>query len=244
MPSLYAIGDIHGQRGQLDALLAALPRESGDFTVFLGDYIDRGADSRGVVRRILAEYDAAPDRTILLWGNHEDMAAGNYGFYAPSLLAYDPFDWLRNGGLTALQSWGLAPPEAFRADCPDELARLFPLLRTFYRGSDSGIAGLETFLFVHAGILPEQEPEDTPGETLLWVREAFLDSFDPYVRRIVVHGHTPFPVVRAHPDKIGIDTGAVRGGPLTALRLPERTLYQAEEDGSVAVAPLHEWWKD
>jgi len=79
MPSVWAIGDIHGEAGMLNTLLNALPRAEGDYTVFIGDYIDRGEDSAGAVARVLAEYDRAPDHTILLWGNHEDMAASHFG---------------------------------------------------------------------------------------------------------------------------------------------------------------------
>jgi hypothetical protein len=114
--SVWAIGDVHGQRQMLETLLELLPRAAHDITVFLGDYIDRGPDSAGVVRRALAEYDQAPERTVLLWGNHEDMAASHFGFAAPSGYQYDPYDWFRNGGIAALESFGHRRPELFR--CP------------------------------------------------------------------------------------------------------------------------------
>lgn len=243
MASVWAIGDIHGEGMKLGALLDFLPRGEGDFTIFLGDYIDRGKSSAQVVKRVLAEYDEAPERTIALWGNHEDMASAYFDGTHPTQLEYDPFDWFRNGGMTAMESWGWRPPLVFGADCPADLARLFTVLRTFYKGSDTGIPGLEPFLFVHAGILPNEEPETANGETLLWVREEFLNSYNPS-GRIVVHGHTPFETVRVHPDKIGIDTGAVRGGPLTALRLPERALYQVDNSGGVTVSHLPEFPTD
>ncbi len=237
MASVYVIGDIHGESAMLANLLAALPRTSGDHTVFLGDYIDRGSDSAGVVRRVLAEHDAAPDRTVLLWGNHEDMAAFNFRIPHPTGLEYDGWDWFRNGGTVAMQSFGVEMPDAVRAPCPPELHRLFGRLQTFYRGADTGIPGMEPYLFVHAGILPGREPENTDGETLLWVREPFLDGYDPS-GRIVVHGHTPYKTVRVLPDKIGLDTGAFRGGVLPCLQLPERVLYQVDHDGKVTVSEL------
>ena len=237
MPSVWTIGDIHGMDTMLTRLLHALPRADTDITVFLGDYIDRGADSRAVVRRVLQERDAAPDRTHLLWGNHEDMAAANFHLPYPSGIGYDPYDWFRNGGIAAMASWDAYPPDVFRADCPLELLRLIRHLEPYYAGADSGIAGMEPYLFVHAGILPGQDPRTTDGETLLWVREPFLESHDPS-GRIVVHGHTPFAAVRVQPDKIGIDTRAVNGGQLTCLRLPERVLYQVDHDGKVIVSDL------
>ncbi len=236
-PSLWAIGDIHGENAKLSALLDALPRGPRDVTVFLGDYIDRGPDSRGVVQRVLAEHDAAPDRTVLLWGNHEDMAAGYFHFPAPSNIEYDSYDWFRNGGLQAMESWGITKPTVFAASCPDELARLFSLLRTFYRPDPATFPDLARYIFVHAGILPGVEPENASGDMLLWVRSEFLFA-DDTSGRVVVHGHTPLARVRALPDKIGLDTGAVFGGALTALELPARRVYQVADKGAVVVSDL------
>jgi serine/threonine protein phosphatase 1 len=234
MGSIWAIGDLHGEIGRLTALLQALPRQADDVTVFIGDYIDRGPDSAGVIQRVLAEYDAAPERTILLWGNHEDMAAERYGFSRPSTFAYDPFDWYRNGGIQAMASFGYAPNsrELFAAPCPASLGRLFGLLRTFWRPPVENFPDLSHVIYVHAGILPGEQPEESGGDTLLWVREEFLNAYDDS-GRLVVHGHTPFREVRMQPDKIGIDTGAAYGGLLTALQMPERMVYQADAEGCV-----------
>lgn len=232
MAALWAIGDIHGEANKLSALLAALPRQAGDTTVFLGDYIDRGPNSAEVVARVLSEYDTDPNHTVLLWGNHEDMAASHYRFPAPSRFTYDAYDWFRNGGTAALKSWGQEMPQAFAAPCPPDLARLFPLLKTFYRWSED-----PSVICVHAGVLPHEEPEEATGESLLWVRDEFLSG--PYTPgRLVVHGHTPAKSVRPLPHRIGIDTGAVFGGPLTALELPARRIYQADARGNVAQTDL------
>lgn len=232
MASVWAVGDVHGESAMLEALLAALPRGEEDYTVFLGDYIDRGPDSRAVVERALSEREAAPERTVLLWGNHEDMAAGYYHLPAPSGFDYDPQDWFHNGGKEALISYEVPYQQRATAPCPDGLMRLFPLLKTFWRPPADLFPALSSHIFVHAGVLPGQQPEDAPGEILLWVREDFLGTVDPS-GRVVVHGHTPFRQVRALPDKIGIDTGAVFGGVLTALQLPEHRVYQADREGRV-----------
>jgi serine/threonine protein phosphatase 1 len=234
MASIWAIGDLHGEIGRLTALLQALPRESADTTVFIGDYIDRGPDSAGVVDRILAEYNAAPERTILLWGNHEDMAAEHFGFPRPSSFAYDPYDWYRNGGVQAMASYDYEPNsrELLAAPCPESLARLFGLLRLFWRPAIGEFPDLAHVIYVHAGVLPGEQPEESNGDTLLWVREDFLNAYDGS-GRLVVHGHTPFREVRVQPDKIGIDTGAAYGGLLTALQMPERIVYQADAKGQV-----------
>ena len=232
MPSVWAIGDIHGQLAKLEKLLSALPRQAGDTTVFLGDYLDRGPDSAGVVRRVLAEYDAAPDRIVLLWGNHEDLAAANFGLPRPSTFQYDALDWFRNGGDAALQSWEIYGADQFTAACPPDLARLLSLTQTFWRPPAEAFPDLAHVIYVHAGVVPGEQPEEASGNTLLWIREDFLNYRDRS-GRLVVHGHTPFKDVRVRPDKIGIDTGAVYGGSLTALQLPERRVYQIDPAGRI-----------
>jgi serine/threonine protein phosphatase 1 len=236
MASVWTIGDIHGEYEKLAVLLDALPRKEDDYTVFLGDFIDRGPDSKSVVRRVLDEYEAAPDRTILLWGNHEDMAAANYGWEGtPSPFEYDPYDWFRNGGLQAMESYGLKTPEVFTEKCPADLWQLFGLLKTFWRAPQDIFPELAHCIWVHAGILPGQQPEDAGGDVLLWVREDFLNFLD-MSGRLVLHGHTPFKTVRVLPDKIGLDTGAVFGGLLSGLQLPERILYQANDKTAIHMA--------
>ena len=235
--SAWIVGDIHGQAEMLSDLLEALPRGPEDITVFLGDYLDRGPDSKGVVERVLHEHDLAPSRTVLLWGNHEDMAAEHFGIDAPSGFEYDPYDWFRNGGFEALASFGYPnPAAAFQAPCPDALAALFSRLKTYYRLPDA-IAGEEQIVCVHAGVPTYEEPETAAGQTLLWVRSEFLD-FAQMPGRTILHGHTPYKRVRVVGGKIGLDTGAAYGGPLTALQLPARKLYQAFPDGELRASDL------
>lgn len=222
MRSVWAIGDVHGQATMLERLLESLPREPGDTTVFLGDYIDRGPDSARVVEIALAQPDA-----VLLWGNHEDMAAFALGEPWPTRIDYDLDDWYRNGGWETCASLNLSREDALRRQCPPLLVQLFSRLELFYRDPDSGA------IFVHAGIPPLTQPEDSDAETLLWDRDN-LKRRDPS-GRIFVCGHTPQlsgqPLVL--PDKICIDTGAAYGGPLSALRWPERELYQSFPDGAL-----------
>ena len=232
MASIWTVGDIHGEAARLKALLTALPRRPDDTTVFLGDYIDRGPDSAAVVRCILAEHDAAPDRTVLLWGNHEDMAAHTFKVPYPSGIKYDPYDWFRNGGIQTMESYGSPVPAMFGAPCPDDIARLLGLLRTFWRAEEPALAPV---IWVHAGVLPGKQPEDCTGETLVWVRDEFLNVWDQS-GRVVIHGHTPAREVKRLKDKIGMDTGAVFGGLLSALQIPESglddaRLYQTDRRG-------------
>lgn len=227
---IFAIGDIHGERERLERLLDALPRGEDAVTVFLGDALDRGPDVAGTVRRLLAEHDAAPERTVLLWGNHEDLAASHLGHPdAPRAFDYDPGVWLRNGARETMGSYGQAALRGIPTPCPAELARYFGLLRLFWR-DDAGT------LFVHAGIAPWEEPETAGAATLLWSRD-HLRADQPPGRR-VVHGHTPTPRVDVGVGRVGIDTGAVYGGPLTALQLPEGVAWQVDPDGAVESFPI------
>ena len=224
--SIWAIGDVHGQAAMLEELLGALPRTPNDTTVFLGDYLDLGPDSKRVVEIALEQQGA-----ILLWGNHEDMAAFSLGEPYPSRIGYDPVDWYRNGGWETCESYDLKPEDALPTTCPEALKTLFSRLQTFWQDPQTGI------YFVHAGIPPGKSPENCDAETLLWDRESLgrLDKSG----RFYVCGHTPQREGRPWvlPDKICLDTAAAYGGPLSALQLPERNLYQSFPDGHV-VGPI------
>jgi len=201
MPNYIAIGDIHGMAQLLEELLAALPSE-GEL-VFLGDYIDRGPDSNAVISRLIA---LAQERTChFLRGNHEEMMLSaldgpNFNF---TMRAH----WMLNGGSQTLDSYDGHP--------------LPPAHLAFLRQT-RGYLSTEEYIFVHAGLLPGCTPEDTPPQHRLWIREQFLRSNYDW-GRLVIHGHTPCKSGQPdiHPHRINIDTGAVYGGALTALVLPE-----------------------
>ncbi|MCC6642196.1 MAG: serine/threonine protein phosphatase [Deltaproteobacteria bacterium] len=223
---LYAIGDIHGEREKLEKLLASLPLLPNDRLVFSGDYIDRGPDAFGVVERLIAV--AREVSCIFLMGNHESMFLDFLGWRGRSYFAGDAF--LANGGARTLASYGY-----FDASDPSpEGFRLPPAHEAFFRGLR--LWHLEgDYLFVHAGLAPAQLAESDVDfalrrarpDDLLWRR----DTWDQPHRlgRTVVYGHTPAAdrEVRWNlPFSIGIDTGATFGGPLTAIRLPDETLFQ------------------
>jgi serine/threonine protein phosphatase 1 len=223
---LYAVGDIHGESEMLRELLARLPLADGDRVVFVGDYVDRGPDSRGVVDALL-EFSRTRACSFLL-GNHESMFLDFLGRRGPAYFGGDAF--LMNGGDRTLASYGY-----FDGESPDpESFRLPPEHEAFFRGLR--LWHLEgDYLFVHAGIGRDLLVEDdvryalrrTRVEDLLWDRSSM--DLPHKLGVTVVYGHTPDPgfgVRWNSPFSIGIDTGAVYGGRLTAIRLPDETLFQ------------------
>ena len=223
---LYAVGDIHGERDMLEELLASLPLGEGDELVFVGDYVDRGPDSRGVVDQLLQLRERY--RCTFLCGNHESMFLDFLGWSGNAYFAGDAF--LANGGDRTLASYGY-----FDREDPDPAGfRLPEAHEAFYRGLEL-YHQIGDYLFVHAGIGRRQLAESdvhfalrrARPEDLLWDR-ASIDL--PHSLGVtVVYGHTPnvdFAVRWNPPFSIGIDTGAVYGGRLTAIRLPDEKLFQ------------------
>ncbi len=211
---IYAIGDVHGCDDRLAALHADIAtdmaaRPVADATlVHLGDYVDRGPDSKAVLDRIAGPPPAPGLKMVNLSGNHEDMMRAALAGEAPAVE-----HWLINGGSATLACWGIGPdvpPEGWAGRIPAAtLATLAGLALTYRAGG---------YLFVHAGVRPgvkldRQEPQD-----LLWIRQPFLAS-DADFGAIVVHGHTPRPAPDVRRNRIGIDTGAVAGGALTCVVL-------------------------
>jgi serine/threonine protein phosphatase 1 len=212
MSRTFAIGDIHGCADRLEALIARLEIDAQqDRLIFIGDYIDRGPDSKGVIDRILGLKETIGN-VICLLGNHEQMFINYY------LHDRDRELFLGNGGFSTLASYGFqrsGRDRPFRM--PEPHLRFYQSLLPFYEAADH--------IFVHAGLrpgvpLPEQDLDD-----LLWSRFEFIRSPCNFGKR-VVFGHTPFSVPLVEPNKIGIDTGAVYGGSLTCLELPGMIFHQ------------------
>jgi serine/threonine protein phosphatase 1 len=206
MPEYIAIGDIHGCRELLELLLTRLP--AAGTLVFLGDYIDRGPDARGVIDRLIVLRDERP--CVFLRGNHEAMALSmsRVGDEHTTQM------WLLNGGVETLNSYG------DDGIPPDHLAFLAQTLPYF---------ATDDYIFVHGGLRPGQQPAEMREEELWWLRDTFLQS-DYDWGRLVIHGHTPMTSGRPEfrKNRINIDTAAVFGGALTALLLPEKKIIQAK----------------
>lgn len=219
---LYAVGDIHGQLHLLDDLLGKIEADAACGTadrrilVFVGDYIDRGPDSAGVVARLIDDLPASFEAHFLL-GNHEEILL--QFLKDPEYLPL----WLVNGAETTLASYGVDAPgehdsSAAYAECRDRLLEAMPTShKSFYDGLELTFQHGD-YLFVHAGIRPGVELERQKRKDLIWIREGFLDC-DEDLGHVVVHGHTPAREPEVRPNRIGIDTGAVVHGRLTALKL-------------------------
>lgn len=216
--SVFAVGDVHGRLDLLDALIERLDaegaREPGARLVFLGDYIDRGPDVRGVVDRLAALRQERPG-TVFLAGNHEQVLLQFLA--APDGRA----DWLDWGGEETLLSYGLRRIGAFRAD---ELGReLATRLPAAHRAFLDGLTLSETigdYFFAHAGVKPGVPLDRQTADDLLWIRAPFHDAA-PGERpdKVVVHGHHPVKKPLDLGWRIAVDTGAVYGGKLTAVAL-------------------------
>ena len=223
---LYAVGDIHGELVKLDRLLDALRPAADDRLVFLGDYVDRGSDPAAVVSRLIA-LSREVSCTFLL-GNHESMFLDFIGWKGAAYFGGDAF--LMNGGDRTLASYGFFGEQASQKsfDLPPAHAAFYRSLRLHHQEGD--------YLFVHAGLGARGLQSGDPAyalrvsrpEDLLWNRTTA--DLPHKLGLTVVYGHTPardFSVRWNEPFSIGIDTGAVYGGPLSAIRLPDETIVQS-----------------
>ncbi len=223
---IYAVGDIHGRLDLLERLLDLIERDGAGrgkahtVIVFLGDYVDRGRNSKGVASRLIGGLpaDVTP---VFLKGNHEDLLL--------SFLDRPGFglNWLHNGGDMALLSYGveveaiqnaywngqtglIEAAASFRALLPDDHLSFYRSLKLCHRAGG--------YFFTHAGVKPGVALDRQKASDLIWIREEFL-SYPHDFGAVVVHGHTPVRAPEDLPNRIGIDTLAFHTGKLTAVGL-------------------------
>ena len=231
----YVVGDVHGRLDLLDRLLAGIdedlrrspPRKA--IIVFLGDLIDRGPDSRGVIERLRC-FRHERLRPYFLAGNHEEvllrLLAGERGIL---------LNWLQFGGSECLRSYGVDPERLAGRSERSGLAAVKKAIPPEHARFIAGFADTLAFgdyLFVHAGIQPGIDLSLQRQTDLRWIRAPFLDNEADH-GAMVVHGHTITAGIDERHNRIGIDTGAYRTGILTALALDgERrwTLDTGDED--------------
>lgn len=207
-----AIGDIHGCARSLDALLDRITPCRDCIHVFIGDYIDRGPDSRQTVERLMRFSEEA--ECIFLMGNHEKMLLDSIEKNETDL-------WLINGGQDTLASYGVGLP----SEIPQKHIDFFSATKPWFETAD--------YLFIHAGLDPdrpvrEQLQQAETEENGLWERNHVYTP--TRWEKKVVFGHTPVPEPINEDRKIGIDTGCVYQhnglGKLTAVLLPEESFIQ------------------
>ncbi len=235
---IYAVGDIHGRLDLFEEMIRSIEADDArrkparTVIVLLGDLIDRGPDSAGVVARARAW---AEQRVLkLIMGNHEEMFLDS--FRKQGILR----NFMRFGGQVTMMSYGI-PQRALAEAEPEELQRL--MADAVPQEDRDFLAGFEKmvrygdYVFVHAGVRPDMPLERQTGQDCRWIREPFL-SHEGDFGGMVVHGHTVTEAPELMPNRIGIDTGAFMSGKLTAIGLEgtERWLMQAceQNDGNIA----------
>ncbi|MEP6784632.1 MAG: metallophosphoesterase family protein [Sphingomonadales bacterium] len=215
---VYAIGDIHGRSDCFDALMTKIDADDAErgpaktTIVLLGDLVDRGPDSRGVVER--ADAMRTEYRCVFLMGNHEEIFIKAWEGDMTSARMFH-----RIGGRETLLSYGVTEDEYDSAD----FDKMIEMLRTHVpaehiaflrRFRDTYAAG--DYLFVHAGIRPGTPIDEQDATDMRWIRDKFLDDARDH-GAMIVHGHSITPGVDEQANRIGIDTGAYASGRLTAL---------------------------
>lgn len=219
---IYAVGDIHGRLDLLrvlhDLIAADASRHPNrrKIIVYLGDYIDRGSDSRGVIDLLLSA-PLAGFECFHLRGNHEEIALQ---FLGDATLGPT---WLRNGATETMASYGVAPPaslgdQAELTRAQRELDAKVPAAHWAFFNRLALCHAEGDYFFVHAGVRPGVPLAAQDREDLMWIRDEFLLSGADF-GKVVVHGHTIDAAPRIRPNRIGIDTGAYRSGRLTAVVL-------------------------
>lgn len=231
----YVVGDIHGRCDLFEELVQAIEADDAErraTVILLGDLVDRGPDSAGVIA-IAREWQSRRSVRCLA-GNHEEMFLES--FEDRKVLRH----FVRHGGRETILSYGLTPSEYDSLDIgqlQDEMRRLVPQEHRDFLEAFEDMIVIGDYAFVHAGVDPSRPIEDQERSDLRWIRQRFL-SHDRPLSHVVVHGHTIFEDVEDRGHRIGIDTGAFRTGVLTALVLEgtERRYIKAiERDGMISI---------
>jgi serine/threonine protein phosphatase 1 len=208
----FIIGDIHGCLKMLTRLMKKIEWEpETDRLIFVGDYVDRGRDSRGVIDYLI-RISAESKHVDCLMGNHE------VGFL-DYLSGMDMRFFLANGGGSTLLSYRMKERTDWSGHIPPEHLRFLNNLKPWVE--------LQDYYVVHAGMRPGVPIHEQALEDLVWIRDTFIHSSYDFGKK-VIFGHTPFsePLIMA--NKVGLDTGAVYGNRLTCLELPAFTFHWVE----------------
>lgn len=239
--TIYAVGDIHGQLGMLEDAIAKIEGDGGSDAqvVFLGDLVDRGPDSRGVIELLRSGIAAGRNWTVLR-GNHDRMMS----FYLEDAPRIDPqllvnMGWLsaRIGGVETLASYGIEVTEQSRHYLVKaEIKGAIPQAHIDFMAILPAFAEVGDLLFVHAGIRPEVALAEQTEDDMCWIRSEFLDFAAPHPW-LVVHGHTHLPAPRHYGNRVNLDSGAGYGRPITAAAFEGRDCFVLGDTGRIALTP-------
>lgn len=237
----YAIGDIHGQKRKLDHALALIAADGGPDAriIFLGDYTDRGPDSRAVLDTLIQGKDTGRNWTFLK-GNHDRM----FEWFMDVPLRHDPFlmvelYWLhkRLGGDTTMASYGVDAGGSRRGmDVHADARAAVPQAHIDFLAGLDLMHEVGDLLFVHAGIRPQVPISDQSEEDLLWIRKEFHEYTRPHPK-LIVHGHTPVDIPTHYGNRVNLDTGAGYGKPLTVAVFEGDRAWTLTENGRMQLAP-------
>jgi serine/threonine protein phosphatase 1 len=221
---VYAIGDIHGRLDLLDPLIRSIANDvlllrphQRPILVFLGDYVDRGLESRGVIDRIIWLCGLPAFEVHAVKGNHED-----------AMLAFlrdarSGRKWMEFGGAQTLASYGVIPPRPSDGDAEwervrEEFSQYIPPSHIAFLTNLKLKVSVGDYMFVHAGLRPGIDIEDQDEHDLMWIRDEFTNA-DNSFGKVIVHGHTANARPFIGTNRIGVDTGAYFTGVLSAVRL-------------------------
>lgn len=222
---LYIIGDIHGCRKELSVLLEHLLAQekvtSADMFIFIGDYIDRGPDAKGVVE-LLINIKQEFSKVFFLRGNHEDMLLDFLGFDGNLGEVF-----IANGGSDTLASYDLSPQTS-----DVELLKRLPKSHLGFFLDLQSYLSVGSYVFAHAGLDPNRDLKLQMDNDLFWIRDNFISHQHDF-GKVVVFGHTPYQDVFFDlPYKIAVDTGCVYGNKLSCIELSGRTVLQVAAGGT------------
>lgn len=238
---IYAVGDIHGQIEELDRILALIERDGGPDAaiVFLGDYVDRGLNSKAVVQRLMEGSQKNPN-WVCLKGNHDRYLTRFYD----DMSVFDPCTrtglvWLnpRLGGDTTLLSYGVIAEEGMeiepihaeaRQAIPEDQIQFMRSLKTFHE--------TDALIFVHAGIRPGIPMKKQVEDDLIWIRQPFLE-FEGSFGKLVVHGHTALDHPKHEGNRVNLDGGAGFFRPLSAAVFEGTDCWLLTDAGRVPLVP-------
>ncbi|MTI01045.1 metallophosphoesterase family protein [Roseibium sp. RKSG952] len=238
---VYAVGDLHGQLAEFERVLTLIERDGGPDAriVFLGDYVDRGPDSRGLLERLIEGHDKGRDWITLL-GNHDRM----FAWFMEETPRHDPhllvgYHWLheRLGGVETLRSYDVEFDDRTRLEDLHAMAKAaVPTSHVNFLRDLVAIYQTPEVAFVHAGIRPGVPLNEQRENDLVWIRKTFHTHTDPHPK-LIVHGHTPVEKATHYGNRINLDSGAGYGRPAEVAVFEGRSCWLLKDVGRVPLEP-------